>query len=121
MTTDQMFATLIDQANEVLGNIKNKEADASKNALATYHGTFAAHEDEIKAKSAQAQSDLEDAMNEVQDNLNSGKLPRGAERRRRTDHKAQRDPGLDGLDEQQFFRYNGYRGFLSSDRPSERS
>src|SRR5438094_303755 len=48
MTMDQVLSTLLDNANELLGTIKKKEVDASKNAYTIFHGTFAAHEDEIK-------------------------------------------------------------------------
>ena len=52
MTMDQAMETLLDQANELAGTIAKKEADASTNAYNAFHATFAAHEDDIKAKSA---------------------------------------------------------------------
>src|SRR5436190_7489421 len=72
MTLDQVMATLLDNANELLGTVKKKEADASQNAYDIYHATFAAHENEIKAKEAQAQVELEDAMHGVNDALKAG-------------------------------------------------
>ena len=72
MTLDQALAKLLDDATELEGTIKKKEADASQNAYDTYHATFAAHEDEIKAKNAQAQLKLEDAMHGVNDALKAG-------------------------------------------------
>ncbi|MEA2572818.1 MAG: hypothetical protein QOH93_116 [Chloroflexia bacterium] len=72
MTMDQVMTTLLDQANELLGTIKKKETDASKNAYDLYHATFAAHEGEIMAKSADTQSELEDAMRAVNAALGEG-------------------------------------------------
>lgn len=73
LTIDQALSVMLDQANEILGNVKKKEADASKNAYDAYHATFAAYEDQIKAKNAEAQSKLEGAMREVSDAINAGK------------------------------------------------
>ncbi len=72
MTIPQVLSTLLDQATELLGNIKNKETDASKNSYVIYHATFAAHEADIKAKSANTQAELDQAMTEVNDNLTKG-------------------------------------------------
>jgi hypothetical protein len=72
MTLDQVTAKLLDDANELLGTVKKKETDASQNAYNTYHATFAAHEDEIKAREADAQSELEEAMHGVSDALKAG-------------------------------------------------
>src|SRR5436190_11918283 len=72
MTLDQVMAALLDNANEVLGNVKKKEVDASQNAYNTYHATFAAHEDEIKAKEADAQKELDDTMTAVGNALKAG-------------------------------------------------
>src|SRR5205823_2438934 len=71
LTVEQALDKLLDDANELLGAIKKKEVDASKNAYDTYHATFAANEDAIKAKSADTQKELEDAMHEVNDALNA--------------------------------------------------
>ncbi|MEO8287951.1 MAG: hypothetical protein ABI670_16100 [Chloroflexota bacterium] len=73
MTMDQVLTTLLDNANELLGTIKKQEVDGSQNAYDAYHATFAAHEDEIKAKSADTQAKLEDAMHGVSDALKAGK------------------------------------------------
>jgi hypothetical protein len=67
MTMDQVLDKMLDDANELLGTVKKKEADASQAAYDTYHTTFAAHENDIKAKSAETQLKLEDAMHEVRD------------------------------------------------------
>jgi hypothetical protein len=72
MTLEQVTEQLLDNANELLGTIKKKEADASQHAYDTYHATFAAHEEEIKAKSAQSQAKLEEAMHGVRDALQTG-------------------------------------------------
>ncbi|HST06359.1 MAG TPA: hypothetical protein VLQ48_16715 [Chloroflexia bacterium] len=72
MTMDQAMETLLDQANELAGTIAKKEADASTNAYNAFHATFAAHEDDIKAKSAPDQAELEDAMHAVRDAINEG-------------------------------------------------
>ncbi|MDQ3930198.1 MAG: hypothetical protein M3328_13760 [Chloroflexota bacterium] len=72
MTMPQVMTTLLDQANELLGNIKKEEADASANAYDLYHATFAAHEGEIRAISAETQEELEDAMRAVDDALGEG-------------------------------------------------
>lgn len=69
MTLEQVFTTLLDNANELLGTVKKHEADASQNAYDAYHTTFAAHEDEVKAKDAGAQTELEDAMHGIRDAL----------------------------------------------------
>ncbi len=72
MTMDQVMSTLIDQAMELEGTIKKKEADASQNAYDAFHTTFAANENDIKAKNADAQMKIEDAMHEVRDELQKG-------------------------------------------------
>jgi hypothetical protein len=79
LTLDQAMATLIDQANELAGTIKKQEADASKNAYDLYHATFAANEDAIKAKSADTQAKLEDAMHGVNDALGAGNWDKATE------------------------------------------
>lgn len=72
MTLEQAFTTLLDQAQELEATVKKHEADASKAAYVVYHATFAANEDAIKAKSAATQTDLENAMHEVNDAINAG-------------------------------------------------
>ena len=79
LTMDQVMTTLLDQANELLGTIKKKEVDASKNAYDLYHATFAAHEGEIMAKSAETQSELEDAMRAVNSALGEGNFEEAEE------------------------------------------
>jgi len=79
MPLDQAMATLIDQATELAGTIKKQEADASKNAYDLYHATFAANEDAIKAKSADTQAKLEDAMHGVNDALGAGNWDKATE------------------------------------------
>lgn len=79
LTLDQAMATLIDQATELAGTIKKQEADASKNAYDLYHATFAANEDAIKAKSADTQAKLEDAMHGVNDALGAGNWDKATE------------------------------------------
>jgi hypothetical protein len=79
MTLDQAMTTLIDQATELAGTIKKQEADASKNAYDLYHATFAANEDAIKAKSADTQAKLEDAMHGVNDALGAGNWDKATE------------------------------------------
>jgi hypothetical protein len=74
LTLAQSLELMHDQAEEILGTAKAKEADASKNAYDAYHATFAAHEDEIKAKNAEAWEHLEEAMHEVRDAVNAGKF-----------------------------------------------
>jgi hypothetical protein len=69
MTMDQVLTQLLDQANELQGTIKKKEVDASQNAYDAWHSTFAAHENDIKAKDAESQTKLEDAMHGVRDAL----------------------------------------------------
>jgi hypothetical protein len=78
MTMDQVMTTLLDQANELAGTIGKKEADASQNAYDAYHATFAAHEEEIKAKSADSQAKLEEAMHGVRDALAAGDWTKSA-------------------------------------------
>jgi hypothetical protein len=73
MTMDQVMTQLLDQANELAGTIKKQEVDASQNAYDAWHATFAAHENDIKAKSVESQTRLEDAMHEVRDALAAGK------------------------------------------------
>lgn len=70
MTLDQVLTTLHDQAEEIAGQVAKKENDASLNAYDAYHTTFAAHENEIKAKNADVWQELEDAMHEVQNAIN---------------------------------------------------
>src|SRR5690349_18153872 len=79
MPLDQAMATQIDQATELAGTIKKQEADASKNAYDLYHATFAANEDAIKAKSADTQAKLEDAMHGVNDALGAGNWDKATE------------------------------------------
>src|SRR5690349_12100246 len=79
MPLDQAMATLIDQATELAGTIKKQEAEASKNAYDLYHATFAANEDAIKAKSADTQAKLEDAMHGVNDALGAGNWDKATE------------------------------------------
>jgi hypothetical protein len=78
MTMDQAMSLLFDQATELAGTIKKQEADASTNAYNAFHATFAAHEDEIKAKSPDDQAEIEDAMHGVNEALNAGKWDEAA-------------------------------------------
>jgi LPXTG-motif cell wall-anchored protein len=70
LTMDQALTKLLDDATELLGNIKKKETDASKNAYEIYHGTFAANEGAIQAKNKEIWQKLEDEMHEVRDAVN---------------------------------------------------
>src|SRR4051794_717549 len=79
MTLAQVFTTLADQATELVATVKKEEADASQNAYTLYHATFAAHEDEIKAKDAGAQGELEDAMHGINDALKAGDWSKSSE------------------------------------------
>lgn len=72
MTMEQVMSTLLDQATELAATAKKKEADASKNAYTAFHATFAAHENDIKAKDTASQTAIEDAMNAVNDELGKG-------------------------------------------------
>ncbi|MEO5952082.1 MAG: hypothetical protein ABIQ44_06370, partial [Chloroflexia bacterium] len=72
MTLDQVLSTLHDQAEEIAGQVTKKENDASLKAYDDYHTTFAAHENEIKAKNANIWKELEDAMHAVQTSINKG-------------------------------------------------
>lgn len=79
MTMDQVLSTLHDQAEEIEGQVKKKENDASLNAYDAYHTTFAAHENEIKAKNEGVWQELEDAMHGVRDAINEGNWDEAAE------------------------------------------
>ncbi len=51
LTMDQVTSTLLDEATELQGTIQKKEVDASANAYNAFHGTFTAHENDIKTAS----------------------------------------------------------------------
>lgn len=72
MTLDQVLSSLHDAAEEIEGQVKKKENDASLKAYDDYHTVFAAHENEIKAKNADVWQELEDAMHAVQNAINEG-------------------------------------------------
>ncbi len=72
ITLDQAMSTLQDQATELQGNLKANNTDASKNAYTNFHSTFAAHENDIKAKNADAQAKIETAMHGVNDAMTKG-------------------------------------------------
>jgi hypothetical protein len=78
MTLDQVMSTLLDNANELLATVQKKEADGSANAYNVYHATFAAHENEIKAKDAGAQTEMDDAMTAVDTALKAGDWTKSA-------------------------------------------
>ncbi len=96
LTLDQSLELMHDQAEEILGNAKAKEADASKNAYDAYHATFAAHEDEIKAKNAEAWEHLEEAMHEVRDAVNAGKFDEAEKAAEESDQRNRRRAEGDG-------------------------
>jgi hypothetical protein len=79
MTLDQVLSTLHDQAEEIEGQVRKQENDASLNAYDAYHTIFAAHENEIKAKNEQVWQELEDAMHGVRDAINEGNWDEAAE------------------------------------------
>ncbi len=79
MTLDQVLTALHDQAEEIEGQVKKQENDASLNAYDAYHVIFAAHEDAIKAKNEDVWQELEDAMHEVQNAINEGNWDEAAE------------------------------------------
>ena len=72
LTLAQVMSTLLDQAEELEGTIKKKETDGSANAWNAFHATFAAHENEIKAKSAPDQAEIDAAMEDVNKALEEG-------------------------------------------------
>ena len=78
MTMAQVMSTLLDQANELQGTIKKKEADASQNAYKTFHATFAAHEDDIKKASPPDQEEVDTAMTAVNTALGAGDWDKSA-------------------------------------------
>lgn len=79
MTLDDVLNTLHDQAEEIEGQVKKKENDASLKAYDDYHTTFAAHENEIKEKNEEVWQELEDAMHGVRDAINEGNWEEAAE------------------------------------------
>jgi hypothetical protein len=79
MTLDQVLSALHDQAEEIEGQVKKKENDASLKAYDDYHTIFAAHENEIKAKNGAVWQELEDAMHGVRDAINEGNWEEAAE------------------------------------------
>jgi len=76
MTVPQVLSAMLDQANELLGEIKNNETDGSKNAYVILHGTFAAHEGDLKDRSANVTAELDTAMSDVNTFLTEGDFPK---------------------------------------------
>jgi hypothetical protein len=72
MNLEQVFATLADQAEDLVRETANSDAAGSQAAYNDWHATFAANEDAIKAKNTSAWQSLEDGMHEVRDAINAG-------------------------------------------------
>lgn len=69
---DQAMTTLQDQANELAATLKNSEADASKSAFINFRSTFTQYKEQINGRNAAAGSEIETAMNAVNDAMGKG-------------------------------------------------
>ncbi|HUP27047.1 MAG TPA: hypothetical protein VM409_01325, partial [Chloroflexia bacterium] len=57
----------------------NKDKEGSQRAYDDFHATFAANENDIKAKDAATQATLEDRMHEVRDAITAGNFDKAAD------------------------------------------
>ncbi|HEX9990104.1 MAG TPA: hypothetical protein VGE45_16725 [Chloroflexia bacterium] len=72
MSLNDAITKLQAEAGDLVRETTNKDKEGSQRAYDEFHETFAANEEAIKAKNAEAQEHIEEAMHEVRDGIQAG-------------------------------------------------